>query len=81
MRRFTGQALVQQQGFADLLFDAVQRIERGHRLLENHRDPIAAQFSQHLGRRAEQFPAAIANAAGGFCPGFGQQLQDRMRGH
>ena len=42
LRRVARQALVHQQGFADLLFDAVQRVERGHRLLEDHRDPVAA---------------------------------------
>src|SRR5262249_46938875 len=41
-RRSTGQATMQQQDFADLLFDRVQRVERGHRLLEDDADVVAA---------------------------------------
>ncbi len=37
---------VQLQNLADLLFNRVQRIERGHRLLKYHRDVIAAHASQ-----------------------------------
>ena len=37
--------LVQQQRLADLLFDGVQRIERRHRLLEDDRDPVAADLA------------------------------------
>ncbi|MNS05386.1 hypothetical protein D3C72_367850 [compost metagenome] len=81
LRRFAGHASVHQQGFADLLFDAVERIEGGHRLLENHRDAVTAQFTQLAGIGADQFLAAIADAAGGFSATFGQQLQDRMGGH
>ena len=46
LRRLAAQALVQQQGFADLLFDAVQRVQGGHRLLEDHGNAVAAQFLQ-----------------------------------
>ena len=35
-------ALVQLQDLADLLLDRVQRVERGHRLLEDHGDVVAA---------------------------------------
>ncbi len=80
-RRFAAQAPVQHQGFTDLLLDAVQRVQRGHRLLEDHRDPVATQLPQGRGIGAQQFLAAVANAAGGagFC--LGQQLQDRVGRH
>jgi hypothetical protein len=34
--------LVDEQHLAHLLLDGVQRVERGHRLLEDHGDPVAA---------------------------------------
>ena len=43
-RRGTGQPAVQQQDLADLLLDGVQRIERGHRLLEHDGDVVAAHL-------------------------------------
>ena len=36
------QAFMNFQHFTDLLFHRVQRVQRGHRLLENHRNPVAA---------------------------------------
>ncbi len=47
-RRGAGQAAMQQQDFADLLFDRVQRIERGHRLLEDDGDVVAAHLADLL---------------------------------
>ncbi len=41
-RRALAHALMQAQHLADLLLDRVQRIERGHRLLEDHGDLVAA---------------------------------------
>ncbi|MNZ76415.1 hypothetical protein D3C78_949180 [compost metagenome] len=81
LRRFACQAFVHQQGFADLFFDAVQRVQGRHGLLEDHRNAIAAQLSQLAGIGTHQFLAAIADAAG--CPGIGlrQQLQDRVGRH
>ena len=43
-----GQALVQAEHLVDLFFDGVQRVQRGHRLLEDHRNPIAAYMPQGL---------------------------------
>ena len=48
------QALVQVQRLGDLLLDGVERIERGHRLLEHHGDAVAADVAQHRLRRADQ---------------------------
>ena len=39
-----GHVAVQAHRFADLIPDRVQRRERGHRLLEDHRDPAAADL-------------------------------------
>ena len=44
-RSRAGDALVEQENFADLLLDGVQRIERGHRLLEDDRDIVAAHVA------------------------------------
>ena len=41
-------ALVQAENLADLLLDRVQRVERGHRLLEDHGDLVAAHPPQLL---------------------------------
>ena len=41
-RRPVGQPAMDLQHLAHLLLDGVQRVERGHRLLEDHRDPVAA---------------------------------------
>ena len=41
-----GQAFVNGEHFADLALDGVDRIERGHRLLEDHRDVVAAHRAQ-----------------------------------
>ncbi len=43
---FAGGHAVNGEDFADLLLDPVQRIERGHRLLEDHADARAAQGAQ-----------------------------------
>ena len=42
----SAQALMQFEDFADLLFHRMQRVERGHRLLENHGDVVAAHLAQ-----------------------------------
>ncbi len=49
---------VQLEDLADLPLDRVQRIERGHRLLKDHGDRIAAHGAQMLlaGKRADPRP-------------------------
>ncbi len=42
LRFTTADAAMQQQRFADLFGHAVQRVQRGHWFLENHRNPVAA---------------------------------------
>ena len=54
------QPLMQDQHLVDLLLDGVQRIERGHRLLEHHGDVVAADIAQLRFGRADQLLAAKA---------------------
>ena len=44
----SGQAAMQDQRLGDLRADAMQRVQRRHRLLKDHRDAVAAQ-APHLG--------------------------------
>ena len=57
------EALVQDQRLGDLPADAHDRIERGHRLLEHHRDGVAADAA-HLGfGKPDQLAAVEPDAA------------------
>ena len=58
------QALVEFQDFADLPFDRMQRIERGHRLLEDHGDVVAAHLAQVALIGIKQFLALELDRAG-----------------
>ena len=49
-RLFAVLVLVQRDRLGDLITDGVDRVEAGHRFLENHRDVIAPNFA-HLGLR------------------------------
>ena len=75
--------LVQVKRLGDLLFDGVERIERGHRLLEHHRDAVAADAAQHRLRRAHQLLPVELDAARRPMRrgGVGQELQHRQRRH
>ena len=53
-----GEPAMQQQNFADLLLDRVQRIERGHRLLKDDGDVVAAH-APHFALRERQQIAAL----------------------
>ena len=81
-RLLARQALVQRDRLAHLAADGEQRIERGHRLLEDHRDLVAAD-ALHLGlAELEQVLAleadgAADDAAGRVC----HQAQNRQRRH
>src|SRR4051794_8165380 len=73
--RGTGDTLVQQQDLADLLLDRVQRIERGHRLLEDDRDVVAAYLADLVLREAQQFLPFEMDRARRMARGrIGQQL-------
>ncbi len=72
--------LVQGQGLGDLMADRQHRVQRGHRLLEDHRDLVAANLA-HLGlAEAEKVATGKADHAGNDAPGRrGDQPQDRER--
>src|SRR6516225_3035368 len=74
--------VVQVQHLADLVLDRVQRIERGHRLLENNRNVVAADAANLVLRQRQQVATVEADAAGGMggCR-IRQQFQDRQRRH
>ena len=81
-RLLPAQAAVDEQHLADLALDRVQRVERGHRLLEDHADAAAADGAQEAVVAADQLLAVEADAPGRVRrQGIGQQLQDRQRGH
>ena len=47
---------MQHQRLGDLRADAMQRVERRHRLLEDHGDAVAAQLPHRLFAEADEFP-------------------------
>ena len=62
-RRGPAHAAMQHQGLADLPLDRVQRIERGHRFLEDDADAIAAHLPQRRLVGADQLAAVQTDAA------------------
>src|SRR6516162_5907620 len=81
-RRGAGQARMQQQDLADLLLDGVQRVERGHRLLKDDGDVLAAHASHLALAQLQQVAALEADRSRGMvCGRIGQELHDRQRGH
>ena len=69
------------QSFGDLITDRKARIERRHRLLEDHRQPVAAQISHLRLGQGDQFSPLEQNGARHARPRFGQQPHDGKRGH
>ena len=70
------------QHLADLLLDRVQRVERGHRLLEDHRDLVAADLAKRRRRQRQQILALEQDRAGWVRGGgVGKESQDGERGH
>ena len=75
------QALMQPQRLADLAADRQHRVEARHRLLEDHRDVVAADVA-HLAARtvaAGRVPSKRMRA-GDLARRLGDQPQDRHRG-
>ena len=72
---------MQQEDFRDLLADGHDRIERSHRLLEDHRDVLAAYPLHLLLGEAEEIDAVELDAAAGDAAGrIGHQPHERERG-
>ena len=59
-------AAMAQNGLDDLVADGQARIERGHRLLKDHRQPVASQIAQRLVGNIEQVKAVEADRARNF---------------
>src|SRR6516164_6511300 len=74
------QAAVADEGLRNLLAYRVDRIERRHRFLEDHRQPIAAQVAHLAIGQAEQIGTIKANSARHLGRALGQQSHDRQRG-
>src|SRR6266403_4750272 len=71
---------VKLQDLAYLGLDRMQRIERGHRLLEDDRNIVAANAANFVFRQLQQFAPLELNAARGMrCGRVWQKLQDRQR--
>src|SRR5262245_20844238 len=79
-RHRSADAGVQREDLADLRLDGVERIERGHRLLEDDRDVVAADFA-HLALAGPQelAPLEVDGARRVRSGRIRQQLQDRER--
>ena len=76
-----GEAAMAHQHFDDLVADRIARIERGHRLLEDHREAVAAHVAQFAIRQVEQPDAVERHGAGNFRALFGQQAHHGQRSH
>ena len=81
-RGLARQPFVLAQHLGDLLADGVDRIERGHRLLEHHRDVFCAD-AIHLARiERSKIATLIEDLPGDDLSGrHRDQLEDRHRGH
>ncbi len=81
-RRLTGEAAMEQQDFADLLLDGVQRVERGHRLLEHDGDVVAAHLPHVAFGQLQKF-AVLEGDGPRRMPRrrVRQQFEDRQRRH
>ena len=78
-RRCGSHVLVDEKRLPDLPLECVQRVERGHWLLKDHRNAIATHLAQLLRRGADQLLAGKTNAAlrAVGCERVRQQLEDR----
>ena len=78
-RLSVGHVQVNLQRFHHLLADRKDRIERGHRLLENHRDVAAALLAHLLFGKLEQVLSFKQDLPLGDPAGLGEQAHDRER--
>src|SRR6516162_1244933 len=79
-RLLSRQAAVADESLCNLLADRVDWIERRHRFLEDHRQPMAAHVAHLAIGEAEQIGAIKANSARHLGRALGQQSHDRQRG-
>jgi hypothetical protein len=69
------------QGLHHLLADGEHRIERGHRLLEDHRDVAATLLAHLVFGEVEQVLSLEEDRAFRHPSGLGEQAHDRERRH
>ncbi len=74
-------AAMADQHLGELRADGEGRVQRGHRLLEDHRQPVAAQVGQGRLVERQQVAAFEGHAAGDMRSGPRQQAHDRQRRH
>src|SRR5580693_190982 len=74
------QSLMDPQRLADLATDGQYRIEARHRLLEDHRNVVAADGAHLALGELQQVLALEANGAGDLARGLGDQPHQRHRG-
>ena len=81
VRFLAGGFLVQAHRFGNLVADGEDRIERRHRLLEDHRDVVAPDRAHSLVRQHGDVFALVEDFPADDPPGtLGQQLDHRERG-
>src|SRR5437764_853948 len=74
-------ARVNSRDFGDLISDSEHGIERGHRLLKDHRDAIAANVSHLFVAQGDEIFSLELDAAAGFdSAGWLDQSEDRKGG-
>ena len=76
-----GQAAMDLQNLADLPLDRVQRIERGHRLLEHHGDVGTTDLAQFRLRQDQNVPPLEQDATAGMDGAAIEETQDRQGRH
>ena len=80
LRGFLGHAEMNEQRLHDLKPDPQNRIERRHRLLEDHRDVMTADPAHLLVVELQEIAAVEHDRAGGDFGGLGEKPHDRQRG-
>src|SRR5579864_2272803 len=78
-RGASASAAVAENGFDDLVADREARIERGHRLLEDHGKPIAAQVASNLFGHIQEIESVEMDRSRHFSRLFRQQTHDGER--
>src|ERR1700754_2818089 len=73
-------AAMAQNDLHDLVADGEARIERGHRLLEDHGEPVAPEITQGVVGDIEKVEAVEADSAGDLGRTLRQEAHDGERG-
>ncbi len=81
-RGFSRDAFVDLQWFGQLAADLHEGVQRGHRVLEDHRDPLAPDLAELLFRGAEEVDAVEHRGARVDAAGrLGDQAEQGVTGH